>query len=330
MTLDWSFSTDRRMRRCQRQLFFADLAAWHNARDPLRRESFLLSQLKSMEAWRGLIVHQAIQTLVVPCWQNGHTVPWDDVICGARSLAERQFRFSSQRRNREPGMSKKKAQGDYAALFSHEFDIPIPEGQYVATVDSVESALRNLSKMNDFLRHVEGRNYYRPEVALSALYNDVRIKGQIDLLFGRSYGQYSVVDWKDYETASGSDARRQMSLYAWLLCRNQSWPVSDPKNIELWEIKLAEAGAICHTIDKTSFDELEDFMYRSTEELRALCGDGAYKPHDLENFSHTENPNSCRFCSYRNICREPEPWITIAPTFTKSKNQAASVLSTAW
>ncbi len=260
MTLDWSFSTDRRMRRCARQLFFADLAAWHNARDPLRRESFLLSQLKSMEAWRGLIVHQAIQTLVVPYWQNGHPVAWDDVIWKARSLAERQFGFSAQRRYREAGMSKKKAQGDYAALFSHEFDVPIPESHYVATVDSVETALRNLSKMAEFLRHVEGRNYYRPEVALSAEYNSVRIKGQIDLLFGRSYGQYSVVDWKDYETASGSDARLQMSLYAWLLCRNQSWPVSDVKKIELWEIKLGEAGAIRHTIDKTALDELEDFI----------------------------------------------------------------------
>ncbi len=29
------------MRRCPRQLFFADIAAWHNARDPLRREDSL-------------------------------------------------------------------------------------------------------------------------------------------------------------------------------------------------------------------------------------------------------------------------------------------------
>src|ERR1700722_4588688 len=223
MALDWSFSTDRRMRRCPRQLFFADLVAWHNARDPLRRESFVLSQLKSMEAWRGLIVHQTIQTLVVPCWQNHRPVHWDQVICGARTLAGRQFQFSSQRRYRETGMSKKKAQGDYTALSSHEFHVPIPEGHLEATLDSVESALRNLSKLDDFLRHVAGRNYYRSEVALGAEYNGVRIKGQIDLLFGRSYGQYGVVDWKDYETASGSDARLQMSLYAWLLCRNQSW-----------------------------------------------------------------------------------------------------------
>ncbi len=323
MGLDWSFSTDSRMRRCERQLFLADIAAWHNARDPLRRESFLLSQLKSLEAWRGLIVHQTIQTLVVPRWQNRQAVQWDEIIGGARSLAERQFDFSSNRRYREPGMSKTKAQGDYCALFAHEFDIPLSEDQLKTTQDAVEKALRKLSTLNDFLRHVEGRNYYRPELALSTEYNGVRIKGQIDLIFGGSYGHYGVVDWKDYETPSSSDARRQMSLYAWLLCRSQQWPVSDPRNIELWEVKIGEPAVVFHTIDQTAFDELEDFIYRSTEGLRALCGDGIYQPSDLENFGHTENPNSCRFCSYRNICREPEPWITIASTFTKLKNRAA-------
>ena len=79
--------------------------------------------------------------------------------------------------------------------------------------------------MHTFLGQVEGRRYYGSELALSTEYNGVRIKGQIDLLFGRNYGQYGVVDWKDYVTPSASDARLQMSLYAWLLCRNQMWRV---------------------------------------------------------------------------------------------------------
>jgi hypothetical protein len=327
MGLDWSFSTDRRMRRCARQLYFADVAAWHNARDPLRREAFLLSQLKTLETWRGLVVHQAIQTLVVPYLQVNR-VDWDQVIRGASALAERQFQFSANRRYREVGMSKKKAAGDYCALFAHEFGMPILDDQVQATLKSIEHALRNLSRMDDFLRHVGARNYYHPELAISANYNGVRIKGQIDLLFGRGYGEYSVVDWKDYESLSGGDARLQMSLYAWLLCQSQSWPVSDARNIELWEVKLGEGRSVCHRIDQTSFDELEDFMYKSTEEMRVLCGDGTYDPRDLEGYPHTDNPNSCRFCAYRNVCREPERWITTASTSMKSKTRAASLLIT--
>jgi len=329
MALELSFSTDRRMRRCPRQLFFSDVAASHNARDPLRRECFVLSQLKSLEAWRGLVVHQAIESFVVPCWQNGQPVPWSDLIGQARALAWRQFEFSAARKYREPGMSKKKAQGHYLALYAHEFDMPVAAEQLAATLDSIEKALYNLSQLHTFLKQVEGRRYYRSELALSTEYNGVRIKGQVDLLFGRNYGQYGVVDWKDYETPSASDARLQMSLYAWLLCRNQMWRVSGLRDIELWEVKLAEGNALCHTIGESSFHELEDFLYRSTEQLRALCGDGQYDPNNLETFPYTENPNSCRFCPYGNVCREPEKWITIASTSMKSKKQDDWLLRTA-
>jgi hypothetical protein len=318
MALDWSFSTDRRMRRCQRQVFFANVAAWHNGRDPLRRESFILSQLKSMEAWRGSIVHQAIQNFVVPCWQNRKPVVWQDVVREARNLSVRQFEFSEKRRFRESGISKTKHKDEYCALYGHEFENTPTKAELEATLDSVEKSIWNLSKLEEFLKYVEGRNYYRAEVAISSAYNGVRIQGVIDLLFGGSYGHYGVVDWKDY-SSSTSDAKLQMSLYAWLLCKAQAWPVSSPMSIELWEVNLGVPRAQQHRIDQGAFDELEDFMYRSTERLRLLCGDGSYKPSDLENYEYTENPNSCRFCPYQKICREPEPWIITESISTKSQ-----------
>jgi len=319
MGLDWSFSTDRRMRRCQRQLFFGSIAAWHNARDPLRRESFLLSQLKSVDAWRGSLVHEAIRSFVVPSWQARQGVPWDQVVEEARKLGARQFQFSEKRRYRESGMSKTKAKEEYCALFGHEFGCAPAQKELEATLDSVERSLRNLSGLEEFLKHVGGRNYYRPEMAVSAEYNGVRIQGVIDLVFGGAYGQYGVVDWKDYSASSTTEARVQMSLYAWLMCKATAWPVSSPENVELWEVNLGLPAVRQHRIDQAAFDELEDFMYRSTESLRTLCGDGAYRAIDLENYEYTENPNSCRFCPYQNICREPEPWIVIGSTSTKSK-----------
>jgi len=328
MALDWSFSTDRRMRRCQRQVFFANIAAWHNARDPMRRESFLLSQVKSIEAWRGSVVHQAIQNFVIPCWQTRKRVPWEQVVVDARKLGNQQFAFSEQKRYREAGVSKTKSKDEYCALYGHEFECPPTQAELGVTLEAVERSLWNLSRLEDFVKHVEGRSYYRPEVAISAEYNGVRIQGVIDLLFGGAYGHYGVVDWKDYSAASTSDARLQMSLYAWLLCKAGSWRVSSAENVELWEVNLGLPAVQQHRIDQSVFDDLEDFMYRSTEKLRVLCGDGSFNASDLENYSHTENPNSCRFCAYQKICREPEPWINIASTSTKSKTQRATNSST--
>ena len=61
----------------------------------------------------------------MPYWRAHQAVPWDRVIATARSLGERQFDFSAKRGYRELGMSKKKAEGDYCALFAHEFDTPL-------------------------------------------------------------------------------------------------------------------------------------------------------------------------------------------------------------
>jgi len=321
MGLEWSFSTDRRMRRCQRQLFFANLAAWHNAKDPLRRESFLLSQVKTMEAWRGNLVHRVIERYVVPALQSRQRVSWDQVIEEARRLAVRQFEFSARRGFREKEMKKSKAGEEYCALFEHEFGPPPTPEKLKSTLDSVENSLRNLAGLEDFLRHISGRSFYRAEASISADYNGVRIQGVIDLVFSGAYGHYGVVDWKDYSASSTTEARLQMSLYAWLMCQAPAWRVSQPENIELWEVNLGLPLAQQHKIDQAAFDELEDFMYRSTESLRSLCGDGTYRATDLENYEYTENPNSCQFCSYQNVCREPEPWIVTGSTSTKLKNQ---------
>ena len=66
MSLDWSFSAERCFRRCQMQFWFREIAAWHNGKDPLRRESFVLKQLKTLDQWHGLLVHRSIEKLVVP------------------------------------------------------------------------------------------------------------------------------------------------------------------------------------------------------------------------------------------------------------------------
>ncbi len=256
---------------------------------------------------------------------KGHgCLPWERVIEEARKLGARQFAFSEKHRFRETGMSKSKAKEEYCALFGHEFGSAPTQAELEATLDSVERSLRNLAGLEDFLKHVGGRNFYRPEATVSAEYNGVRIQGVMDLVFSGAYGHYGVVDWKDYSASSTTEARLQMSLYAWLMCKAPAWRVSLPENIELWEVNLGLPAAHQYRIDQAAFDELEDFMYRSTENLRTLCGDGAYRAADLENYEYTENPNSCRFCSYQNVCREPEPWIVIASTSTKSKTRPAT------
>ena len=44
--MKWSYSAHNAMRRCQRLFVFGQMMASHRARDPQRREAYLLKQLK--------------------------------------------------------------------------------------------------------------------------------------------------------------------------------------------------------------------------------------------------------------------------------------------
>jgi hypothetical protein len=98
MALGWSFSADRCFRRCQRQYYYREIAAWHNSRDTLRREAFVLKQLKTLELWRGLLVHEGIERHVVPRIQAGQVVDWDSAIAETIATAKQQFAFSGAQR----------------------------------------------------------------------------------------------------------------------------------------------------------------------------------------------------------------------------------------
>ena len=77
MSFRWSFSTDKLFRRCQRQFYFREIAAHHSEKEPWRREAFVLKQLKTLELWRGSVLHEGIQHYVVPALRKGDALDWE-------------------------------------------------------------------------------------------------------------------------------------------------------------------------------------------------------------------------------------------------------------
>lgn len=308
MALDWSFSSERTFCRCQRAYFFKDIAAWHSGQDPIRREAYILKQLKSLDLWRGSIVHTAIQRYLVPCLQNRTTIDWERIIQEAKALARRQYSFSKARRFREDGISKSKVGDIYCALHFHDQPAGTTDDDVRATVAGAETALRNLSQMHDLLKEIQGRPKYFCELSVPVRYNDANIRGQIDLMYFRGYNLPTIIDWKCYDSTSGSDANLQTALYAWLLCKSPNWAITDPASIELIEVRLGrDPGVVRHTFNTARFEELEDRIFQSVEEIRALCKNGIYAEQDLADYAFANNPNSCAYCAFRKLCQEAEP-----------------------
>jgi hypothetical protein len=306
--MKWSFSADRCFRRCQRQYFFREIAAWHNARDPLRREAFLLKQVKTLQLWRGNLVHQGIENFVVPALQENREIRWPHVVQETLAIAERQFQFSAQRRYREHGVSKAAYPLDYCALACHEDGQQVDHAEVDRILESVRHAIENLAEMESLWRHVRGRGKYFCEVPIAVSYEGVRIEIKPDLLVFRGYGKPTIIDWKVYEDASGSDARLQEALYAWVLCRHDKWKVSRPEEVELIEVQLLGNSMVRHGLSDEAFDELEDKIYRSVHEMIALTERKDYAEQDLADFGYAQSQNSCTFCSFRKPCLKEQQW----------------------
>src|SRR5437870_1061323 len=97
MSFQWSISTDRLFRRCQKQMFFREIAASHSSREPWRREAFLVKQLKTLELWRGTVIHEGIQHYLVPALKRGAPLDWEFLMQQTINRAKRQLAFSEQR-----------------------------------------------------------------------------------------------------------------------------------------------------------------------------------------------------------------------------------------
>src|ERR1017187_7514229 len=119
MSFQWTISKDKLGRRCQKQLFFTEIVMSHAARGGWRREAFILRQLKTLELWRGTVIHEGVQHYVVPALRKGSPLDWNELTEQTLRRAEEQLAFSAEKRYREPGVTKGE-QESFCALVPHE------------------------------------------------------------------------------------------------------------------------------------------------------------------------------------------------------------------
>src|SRR5262249_38651669 len=143
---------------------------------------------------------------------------------------------------------------------------------------------------------------YWTEWPIVVPYEGVNVEVRPDLLFSRSFGKPTIIEWKTYDDAGSSDAHLQVALYAWALCRRDRWQGQAPEDVELSEVQLLTGQFLRHKADEDVFAELEDRIYRSIQEIRALCGDHRYEGQDPADFAYAKNPNTCQPCPFRALC----------------------------
>jgi hypothetical protein len=300
--MKWSYSVHTAMRRCQRLLVFAHVMASHNARDPVRREAYLLKQLQHLSAWQGSLVHKMLATVFLEDLHAGRPIDPAALAAAAWDLARRQLAFSAARRYRARGQTKREAGDEYCALFEHDHGGTITPEALQSVHANIARCFENLAAQKTFLAHLYAGFEHIAECPLSFRLNGVTIAATPDLVFWRPDGQPAVVDWKVSERET-RDYSRQVLIYALAVARCGLWRGVSAEAIELYEVNLLKGQVRRHPVTTERLEETEDLIYQSTMELKTLVGDGKFRALDLDEFEVAARPATCFYCNFRSLCR---------------------------
>jgi hypothetical protein len=295
----WSISAHNCIRRCQRQFLFKNLMAWHNAKDPDRREAYLLSQLRGLEEWQGHLVHLAIEKYFVPALQRGVLLSRGELMMETLALAREQWRFSERGDYKKDGVTKTDSDGKFLALREHEYGIPVGEAEFNAVIGKIEKCYDYLYSNEKLLSFLQSGNWHSTEPMLIFHVDGVPVVARLDLVVGYGNSKLCIIDWKIGESLT-SDYSIQLRLYAYAAL--QKWPRYRAEDITLVEVNLLQGKIIKHKFDKDEVLKVEDFIYRSISEIKALTNGRSYEDQNLEDYGYARSPLSCQFCKFERLC----------------------------
>lgn len=262
-----------------------------------------MKQIKTLELWRGTLIHEGIQHYVVPALKKGAPLNWDDLAELNIQRAKEQLEFSANRRYREDGIVKGN-HDEFCALAPHENGKGVSKQEFDKVCAEIQAAYKRLSKIPKLWGELLGRHDCLAEKQIWVSFDNVRIMVQLDLLFERSMDHPTIIDWKSYEIGGDTGTRLQMALYGWALWQSKFYTVRAPEDIQLLECQVQDGVVIEHECSQEVFDELEDYLYRSVHRIFSLCRSKKMSEAKLEDFAFTDNPNNCEYCAFQRLCVE--------------------------
>lgn len=297
----WSISSHNTFRRCQRQYFFGNSMSSHNAKDPERREAFILKQLQSLPLWQGSLVHKGIHRYMVPYLTNGYLPNEKNVIRETLAMASKQIAFSSARQYRIEGQTKGGAGDSYCALFEHEYEIEISSERIREVYDTVSQSLSNLFKHDDFLNKLKDYSGHKSEFLAYFYVAGSRVLAQLDLLCFNGRLKPVIVDWKVGQSDS-SDYTRQVMTYSLCLLRSPLYPGVEVNNVSAYEFNLLKDEIKLHVVTEEKIRETENFIFQSIEEMKDVGAGKPFDPQQIEDYEVAGSWMTCVYCNFRKLC----------------------------
>ena len=294
----WSISAHYLFRKCQRAFFFAQVMATHGKKDQLRREAYILKQLKSMYEWRGNLVHQILSNYYVPNIQNGNSLEFDELRKNGLQVAKQQYEFSEKKEYRTTEESKTKLGLQYCALLCHDCEME-PRLSFDDVCEHMEKSFKNLTENQEIQDLLSDGNRYLAETNLPFRIDNVSISAIADLIIKKKDDKLVLIDWKVGKSNTSNYSFQLLAYAKGILSR---WNNVSMENLEAYEINLLMNRVKNHQITPEKISDIEDFILTSANQIEDLTEGKKYDISMLDDFNYANTERSCRICKFRSLC----------------------------
>lgn len=308
----WSISTINSLRRCNRQYYFAHVAANHGRKNSFRREAYELKRMQNFLMWPGSVVDKFIETEIIPNIKNLHYSDFESLAGKAVQMAKEQYEFSKKRLFSNPDVRVGDHKQDFAILQVHKLNEQYSEDETQKVYDKIYDAVRkfpdivipaNGKKLLEFLKEA---SWLLPNVMnWSFNVESSRVSPQIDL-FLIHQNKPVIIDWKLSESFV-SDYSRQLiicSLSVMNWYKNRDGHNPDMEDYSLYEINLLKESenVRSHELNIERASEIIDYINLTGSDIELLLGDRKYEEIDIEEIDITDKDTTCAFCNFKSLC----------------------------
>jgi hypothetical protein len=312
--MKWSVSASRTFFQCPRRWYYETVFANSRAKDPARKEAFILKQLQNVRAWRGKLVDQVISNFVVPKLNRHETVSLKEALDYAHNLFETQLTFASTRRYREPNIKKSddEVSEDYCALLELENGGTLDQKTLADLQNEIAISLTNFFNSPFFVQVTESHPYLIAQRAIQFPFADVNVQCTPDLIAFFRETEPIIVDWK-VEAPKHKEHFIQLGTYAFALSRakpHKDFPpewlstIADPTKVALVEFQLLRNRELQYSLTEQDLVEIEDYIYKTSSRIQHMVNGNGSKSRHPSDFPQARSANACVWCKFKKICWE--------------------------
>lgn len=302
----WSLSAHKQFKRCARQWFFANSMANGKAKnDPERVEATRLAKLKTLAAWRGLVVDQVISAYLIPQVKNRQVPSLTQTLLVARSIFDTWYQMA-----KDAPASGRKLEVGLLDIETKGFVDPMELDE---AWHEIETALTNLLLDEELLSELRSAAYLVDQRTLWYQVSNTAVKGIPDLMAFWHDRPPTIYDWKVHLHGTLS-YEQQLLVYALALGRGkpqkdlgqylQPYAAEDTQLTEVQLITHTTGHKRHYTVTATKLDETELFIADSLLRMYLADTNRSYAQSSADDYATADDPQVCFSCPFSKLCKQ--------------------------